>query len=1286
MTSPPSRLRIGTLNVQSLSSKLGAVLSLMRVHQLHALCLQETCLSSDALPAVHQAADRAGCTFFKGAQTCNLAGAPYAGVSFVTRWPAQPVQMPDWPTSAGRVAALRVFRPRARPLLLIGVYLHASDAFAAASLLDLVLPWAASSGEDFCVTGDFNLPKSHWPTSYALAAGHLFDADEVVGDPAQLPGTRRNAAGQLTGSVIDYLLHSPALTVCARAQFQAVADHDLVFYSLPVLGQPARWSWPPRPRLGPSPPVEGAWERCWSKHDVAFRAALATADLDAAWALVSTCLAETVCSKPPARPPEEACGSRVAPCQPHRTAPTYQGFLERRLRRLSRRAAEFAKDCGNQPLFNAIQRDVSHLSVDFPSLLTQPWGLDQAAQHAIALADQQADKDRSARLQHWQATAGEDFTRLCQWIRATVPTNPPHHPGADDWVSPLHPQEQVEQAAETLRALWAPAVLPQPEGFDQMRALIGSTTEFPLPSISGKAIFARFKATAKKSTGLDGWGSAAFVAAGPAASEVLAQLWAACLEFSTMPGIWKHIRVALLPKPDGTLRPISIASAAYRTCMTCLLRACREWFLSWADPELVGGIPGRDMSRTHDALFSSLLEARNRHLAFVGAKQDVRKCFDTVQWDLALQAWTWLGAPPKLVSLLRCFYSNQMRWLAVRGHFAKESVVPTRSILQGCPASVGLLNGLMLLWVRHLRATAPNVSRSVYLDDRAMWAMGRHAADDLCTALRAAAVADKAICLEVHPQKLACWATRAQARRVLSVDPVLCGPLVTSFKLLGITYRLATGTGVVAADRLDTVISNRCRRIAIAARVLPMRRHLLLALVLSLISWLGPWTSVPHLTAQGWARSIEAAVSRIVSARSPLLLWSTWARPRLHPKFALAFAAISHELRRVGSFLPPPAHVTACPALQASLAIFAWSILPDGTWCTPFGQFSPGFLTRAVALKVAEDSWLRLLWAADAKSTGPLEADEHIALAFHLAAASSHPSGSRRRVLFAAAHDTRTLQRMHLPFHSCSCGEALPTRTHVTFECPDDPFPGVQRSESERRFLVPLLTGLPCPTWQLPEVSQDLLLALSQARIVEEAFLVATDGSSLQAPAAKDLTWFQHAGWGIATSRDLGFFGVVPGLDRSSAAAERYALLVLACAAHMLQVPVCVLTDNSALVTSFVADKPPGDLGAYWAMIRHLLPVGSSLHWVPAHGRRSTWTSGIPLVSTQEARDLNARADLSACSATEPMKATFSAAQLACKTAFDWASLSVERQERLTQDWHDSVAARAKAIGRLRDM
>ncbi|OLP85407.1 LINE-1 retrotransposable element ORF2 protein [Symbiodinium microadriaticum] len=840
---------------------------------------------------------------------------------------------------------------------------------------------------------------------------------------------------------------------------------------------------------------------------------------------------------------------------------------------------------------NAIRRDVHALAADFPSLLAQPWGLEPAAQHTFALADQQADHDRAIRLQHWQATTGEDFTRLCQWVRATVPSHSPHRPDADEWTAPLHPQAQAEHAATTWGDLWAPANLPQPEGFAQIRALIGLTAEFPLPSITGAAIFARFKATAKKSTGLDGWGASAFLAAGQAACDRLADLWAACLQHEAMPQIWKHIRVCLLPKPDGGLRPISIASAAYRTCMTCLLRSCRAWFLSWADRELIGGIPGRHTGQAHDALFSALTVSRQRQVAFVGAKQDVRKCFDSVVWDLAFQTWEWLGAPAKLVALLRCFYSDQKRWLAVRGHFARECIVPTRGILQGCPASVGLLNGLMLLWTRHLHAAVPSVSRSIYLDDRVMFAVGRTAAADVYAALRAAAIADRAICLTVHPDKLACWATRAPARHILAADPELCGPLVTSFRLLGVTYRLASGSGVVDSARLDKVVTDRCRRIAIAARALSARRRLLMSLVLSLVSWLGPWTVVPHQTANGWARSIEAAVGRIVSARSRFLLWSTWARSRLHPKFALAFAAVSHELRRVGGPSPPPDSVTACPALEASLAVFAWSILPGGTWRTPFGHFAPGFVTRTVLLHVAEDSWLRLLWAADPKTIGPLQADEHFALAFHRAVA-----------------------------------------------------------------------------------------------VVYGAFLVATDGSALQAPAAKDLTWYQHAGWGIATSSDLGFFGVVPGLDRSAAAAERHALLTLACAANILETPVCVLTGNSALVTSFVSERLPADLEAYWALVRRWLPSGSSLHWVPAHGRHVGWASQLPLVSTLEARALNARADLSACAATEPLKPTFAADQRACKAAADWAELSVMRQSRLTHDWHETVAEQAKALGRLRDL
>ena len=120
----------------------------------------------------------------------------------------------------------------------------------------------------------------------------------------------------------------------------------------------------------------------------------------------------------------------------------------------------------------------------------------------------------------------------------------------------------------------------------------------------------------------------------------------------------------------------------------------------------------------HADLCCDLQEAKASNTPFVGVKQDVRKCFDHVSPALALQVWEWLGAPRALVAVVRAFYTNQSRWFAVRGHFASQPVVPVRSVLQGCPASVGLLNGLMLLWVRRLRGLVPSVRLSIYLDDR----------------------------------------------------------------------------------------------------------------------------------------------------------------------------------------------------------------------------------------------------------------------------------------------------------------------------------------------------------------------------------------------------------------------------------------------------------------------------------------------------------------------------------------------------------------------------------------
>ena len=57
---------------------------------------------------------------------------------------------------------------------------------------------------------------------------------------------------------------------------------------------------------------------------------------------------------------------------------------------------------------------------------------------------------------------------------------------------------------------------------------------------------------------------------------------------------------------------------------------------------------------------------------------------------------------------------------------------------------------------------------------------------------------------------------------------------------------------------------------------------------------------------------------------------------------------------------------------------------------------------------------------------------------------------------------------------------------------------------------------------------------------------------------------FRCASRGLALAPDAVFSGPVPGLDRSPAAAERYALLMLISAASFLQLPAHVLRDNCA--------------------------------------------------------------------------------------------------------------------------
>lgn len=112
------------------------------------------------------------------------------------------------------------------------------------------------------------------------------------------------------------------------------------------------------------------------------------------------------------------------------------------------------------------------------------------------------------------------------------------------------------------------------------------------------------------------------------------------------------------------------------------------WIDQWAPPALVGGLKGISSASVHDDLHNALQER-----TLYGAKIDVAKCFDDVSIEQALLVWERLGAPAKVVRILRCSYRMQIKTFEWQGFCSCDSIRCTRGILQGCPSSCGLLAG-----------------------------------------------------------------------------------------------------------------------------------------------------------------------------------------------------------------------------------------------------------------------------------------------------------------------------------------------------------------------------------------------------------------------------------------------------------------------------------------------------------------------------------------------------------------------------------------------------------------
>lgn len=1246
-----------TLNVGTLSGRLPEVLALVARLGIVTLCLQETRVHPDSWDAVRRAFGHQGYIVHFGEALPGPSAV--GGLLVATRLPACPFPLPDSPLLRGRAMALRVAPPQGRPFVLANFH-GQLDSYNAGHAASLLLDALGSSGDPWILAGDHNRLQEQWPYSAAFASGLARAWDEFFLSQPHC-GTRRNPAGHYTRRTIDFMLSHPSLAPLSREQVPGPGDHDVVAYSLPGFGPlPHTACWRRCAPLTPSPdPVFSL--------PAAFDDAVSGEDLDLAWSLLS-CAAEAALGAQ--GPATRAAEPRLCLRDPMGSsrAPRCQSLLERKLRRLARRTAALA-DCSNHERPGLLS-NIASLTADLPPSVAAalPLGPEVSVHSASSLhaaADALSAKCAKDRLARWKLAVQDDIPRLASWIKRDPPASPAGPPLSD--------AAQAEFWASEWESRWK-------AGFTDLAALDRLSSCLPrLPpadlQVTAEQLRAAVLKASRTAPGLDQWAPAHWRHLPLAFFEALAALWRRCLDLGRLPAPWRHVRIALVPKPDGSRRPIAIAALAYRAVMTASMRALRPWILSWVPAASCGGVPARHPGLLHDRLFGAMSLARSHHRdLFCGTKADVRRCFDSMDFEVTFRVFARLGAPPGLTAVLRHFYSVQLRWFSTGGTVHPTPVSPERGLLQGCPASPCLLNATMTLWVLHVALRAPSVHTGVYLDDRTLWTVGEASADPLCAAVRAGAEVDAAAGTLLHPDKLGCFALSPVLRRQLVPLSAELGPVTTSPRLLGIQYFFGGRALCAPSADIDHCVAHRCRKIAKAGRSLKLRRFLVVLLVVSLFRWTGPWHRYTAKATARWATQVEQALcgDRLAHGRSTLLLWGALGSPEAHPGFALHFEALRHAWRAAGT----PVALLPCPRLQAALGFFSWTCPEPGVWSTPFGSLRLGWDSETSLRLLATRSWHRVLWTADKKTSLPLAAGVFPSFAAHRAApVDSDPY--LLRVLVGTAADARTLERAtHSNDTACACGHPVATRTHLTFHCDRQPWSHDLRSEAERRLMLPLLHMQPARLD--PVLPPHTLLAFlsSQLRLGVSRVCLALDGGCLD-PSKTPLV--HRSAWAIV-SVDGSFTcgSALYGADQSAAYAERTALWHAVAAAHQVGIDIALLIDNQAVVRRLqrgLTGSTAGDAALFWHQLLDRWRPSSRVAWIPSHDKQPAWRPPPNFPDTATCRRANACADAEVTQLLAPARPSVQLAASDLASATSWTQRCHSAQRVATLPFWEACKA-----------
>ena len=420
-----------------------------------------------------------------------------------------------------------------------------------------------------------------------------------------------------------------------------------------------------------------------------------------------------------------------------------------------------------------------------------------------------------------------------------------------------------------------------------------------------------------KAAGPDGWKPAHWALLPDSFFESLSQLWDLILRTCRLPQAWLKIRCVLIPKQEGEgFRPISVAAIGWRVGLTAIMNQLHPWLESWLPESVVGGLRNKGTADAHASLHDDVIQALNNRTPLRGAKLDVSKCFDSVLPAQAIMIFEHQGAPPQLTSLLALFYEHASRRFEFSGVVAANALTYARGLLQGCPASCGLLAGVMAVWHSHVTQTA-NIQCSVFIDDRTIWTQSDH--QQVVRALQATAEVDAACGLQLNRRKCAGFAKGLAQQRVLKQalgDIQLDWEVSGKFRLLGVSYNLTRHRRTPANEKAAVVALKRLSKIRILNLPWHKKKRIIRSLVIPLFSHVGAWHTLSRVQLGKWRRQIELAILKPIRGRSRFLLWAGLFGADLDPEFVLDFAIIRHELWRIKKGLAPRKRLQRVVRLQ----------------------------------------------------------------------------------------------------------------------------------------------------------------------------------------------------------------------------------------------------------------------------------------------------------------------------------------------------------------------------------